>query len=339
MSALEYLDLVMRFAAASQAMLLLVYVGVSNNPSRVKIVSLMFLLGCISYLLLPTIEEHQPLFYESLHFLWIFANIVPSMLLLLVWFIFEEECKCPIWLLALVAVSICSSLYYQFIGIGLPISPIWLQALKVVIVLIALFIVWYGRDNDLVEMRSKIRLLIVLVISLETLVIVIFESAWQSSPPILIDTVLLLIVLVCLFSMSFFMLRLNPEGLFMRIESPITHDTQDPLLMDLVERMKGERLYADHDLRVGSLASMLNVPEYKLRQKINQELGYRNFNQFVNRYRIEEAGAKLRKDARTPVLSIALDVGFRSISSFNSAFQEHFGVSPTKYRSESLTES
>ncbi|MEO0369205.1 MAG: helix-turn-helix domain-containing protein, partial [Pseudomonadota bacterium] len=76
-----------------------------------------------------------------------------------------------------------------------------------------------------------------------------------------------------------------------------------------------------------------------LRQKINQELGYRNFNQFVNHYRIEEAGERLRKDSRTPVLSVALDVGFRSISSFNTAFQSEFGVSPTKYRAEILTES
>jgi len=102
--------------------------------------------------------------------------------------------------------------------------------------------------------------------------------------------------------------------------------------------MRSERLYADHDLRVASLASMLNVPEYKLRKKINQQLGYRNFNQFVNRYRIEEAGVKLREDMRKPVLSIALDVGFRSISSFNTAFQAQFGVSPTKYRSEILTD-
>jgi len=103
--------------------------------------------------------------------------------------------------------------------------------------------------------------------------------------------------------------------------------------------MRDERLYADHDLRVGTLAQLINIPEYKLRQKINQELGYRNFNQFVNHYRIEEAGVKLREDGRTPVLTIALDVGFRSISSFNSAFQAHFGLSPTKYRAESLPNS
>jgi AraC-like DNA-binding protein len=121
--------------------------------------------------------------------------------------------------------------------------------------------------------------------------------------------------------------------------TPIKTKSDDPLIKELLKKMRTERLYADHDLRVGSLASLMNIPEYKLRAKINQQLGYRNFNQFVNQYRIEEASEKLLDNARLPVLSIALDVGFRSISSFNTAFQQQFGVSPTKYRSEALTES
>jgi len=121
----------------------------------------------------------------------------------------------------------------------------------------------------------------------------------------------------------------------MSLPTPAVVESEDPLISELLKRMRDERLYADHDLRVGSLASLLNIPEYKLRSKINQQLGYRNFNQFVNHYRIEEAGVKLRKDVRMPVLSIALDVGFRSISSFNSAFQTQFGISPTQYRAES----
>ena len=105
-------------------------------------------------------------------------------------------------------------------------------------------------------------------------------------------------------------------------------------MQTLLHRMKNERLYADHDLRVAGLAQLLGVPEYQLRKRINQKLGYRNFNQFVNRYRIAEAGERLLENTQTPVLTIALDVGFRSISSFNTAFQAQYGVSPTRYRAE-----
>jgi len=111
----------------------------------------------------------------------------------------------------------------------------------------------------------------------------------------------------------------------------------DPETKILFERMQRERLYADHDLRVGKLAVMLGLPEYQLRKRINQTLGYRNFNQFVNRFRIEEAGQRLCSDPRLPVLSVALDVGFRSISSFNTAFQNYFGMAPTAYRKQSAS--
>lgn len=340
MTSLEYLNLAIRFAAASQAFLLLVYVLVSQNPFRVKAASLMVLLGSISYLIMPTLEKYM-VFYEDIHFLWFFASILPCMLLLSVQFIFEEDCECPLWVNFLVLVSVLGALYYQLIGVGLPGAPLWLQWLGGICALAAVFIVWQGRDNDLVELRSKMRMIFVLLVSFETLVLVIFEIVTDYKPPLLLDTIILSVLMVCFFAISFLMLRLNPQGLFMIVQPPshFEHESNDPMLQLLLERMKEERLYADHDLRVGSLASLMNVPEYKLRQKINQELGYRNFNQFVNRYRIEEAGVKLREQSRTPVLSIALDVGFRSISSFNTAFQAHFGVSPTKYRSESLTES
>ena len=86
-------------------------------------------------------------------------------------------------------------------------------------------------------------------------------------------------------------------------------------------------------------ASRLKVPEYQLRRTLNQNLGYRNFNQFINRCRIEEAARRLRSEPRTPVLTIALDVGFRSISSFNSAFRSHFQDSPSAYRARTLPDS
>jgi len=338
MTSLEYLNLAIRLAAASQVVLILVYVLVSQNPFRVKAATVLFLLGSMAYLLMPTFEKYLPI-YDDISFLWFFASIVPCMLLLVVQFIFEEDCQCPYWVLAIVGVSVGGSLYYQMVGVGLPGSPLWLQLLGGLSAIAAVLIVLHGRDNDLVELRSKLRLVFVLLISVETLMLVVFEIMTHYSPPLLLDTIVLSAVMVCFFGFSFMMLRLNPSGMFMKIESPIEHVTEDPMLQRLLERMEEERLYADHDLRVGSLASLMNVPEYKLRQKINQELGYRNFNQFVNRYRIEEAGVKLLEQTRTPVLSIALDVGFRSISSFNSAFQAHFGVSPTKYRNDGLTES
>lgn len=333
---MEYLNVGFRLLAISQIGLFALFVLFSNNPKRLKVVCSMLMLGVISYSGMPVIQAYTP-YYEHLRFLWFFGAIVPSSLLLFVFFIFEEQCELPHWMLALIVFSVVSSLYFHFASIGLPGSPLWLQLLKGLITIIAIGVVWLGREDDLVELRVKVRTICVLVLAIETLIIIFVEVITEFNPPLLIDTFTHGCIFIFTLAVNFFYSRLNPESQLMRpaVAASVTvEQAQDPVIVELLTKMKDERLYADHDLRVGTLAEVLRTPEYKLRQKINQELGYRNFNQFVNHYRIEEAGVKLREDNRTPVLTIALDVGFRSISSFNTAFQAHFGLSPTKYRAE-----
>ncbi len=335
---MEYLNITFRLLAISQVALFMINIVFSDNPKRLKVVGVMMLLGITSYVGMPLVDDYT-IYEDQLRFFWFFGAIVPSMILLLVFFIFEEQCEVPLWMLLLVCVSIGSSLWFHVFAYGLPGSPLWLQALKCVITIIAIVVILRGKDSDLVEVRSKIRTIFVLVLAVETLVIIFVEVVTHFNPPIALDTATQFCIWVFTLSVNYFFARMNPQFELMRtpVASPKSvKDATDPVIADLLTRMKVERLYADHDLRVGTLAQAINIPEYKLRQKINQELGYRNFNQFVNHYRIEEAGVKLREDARTPVLTIALDVGFRSISSFNSAFQAHFGLSPTKYRAESL---
>jgi AraC-like DNA-binding protein len=82
----------------------------------------------------------------------------------------------------------------------------------------------------------------------------------------------------------------------------------------------------------------MNIPEYRLRRLINQELGHRNFVDFVNRYRLAETKAALIDPAQeaVPILTIALDAGFQSIGPFNRAFKAHTGMTPSEYRRDHL---
>lgn len=335
---MEYLNITFRLLAISQVILFTLFIAFSDNPKRVKIVGVGLMLGIMSYVGMPLVDKYTP-YYGTFRFMWFFGATVPSMLLLFVFFIFEESCQVPKWMLALIGVSMGASAWFHIIDLGLPGSPLWLQILKCFITILVISVVWRGRDNDLVELRAKARNIFIFVFSIETLLIIFVEVVTHFDPPILLDTATQLCILIFTLAINYVFPRLNPEAKLMQPAVTVAIEPQeasDPVIAQLLERMSEERLYADHDLRVGTLAQLLKIPEYKLRQKINQELGYRNFNQFVNHYRIEEAGIKLHADSRTPVLTIALDVGFRSISSFNSAFQAHFGLSPTKYRSESL---
>jgi AraC-like DNA-binding protein len=102
-----------------------------------------------------------------------------------------------------------------------------------------------------------------------------------------------------------------------------------------------ERAYLDEKLTVSSLAARLAVPEYRLRRLINQRLGHRNFNAFVNGFRLDEARSALADPSRRelPVLSIALEAGFQSIGPFNRAFKAATGLTPSEFRREKLADS
>jgi AraC-like DNA-binding protein len=106
------------------------------------------------------------------------------------------------------------------------------------------------------------------------------------------------------------------------------------LLQALGELMDQGKVYREPELSVSSLSQKLDVPEYRLRRLINQELGHRNFSAFVNGYRLAEIETALGDptQADVPILTIALDAGFGSIGPFNRAFKAHSGLTPTEYR-------
>ena len=109
----------------------------------------------------------------------------------------------------------------------------------------------------------------------------------------------------------------------------------DQGLVAALERlMTVERAYRQDGLTIGALAQRLEMPEYRLRRLINQALGYRNFNGFLNYYRIMEAKAALADPSQTevPVLTIALDTGFSSLGPFNRAFKAETGMTPSEFR-------
>jgi AraC-like DNA-binding protein len=118
--------------------------------------------------------------------------------------------------------------------------------------------------------------------------------------------------------------------------------TIDPVLLRRLDHlMTVERIYRQEGLSIGALAAKLDLPDYRLRQAINEGLGYRNFNAFLNRYRLDDAKAALSdpSEREVPVLTIAMDAGFQSIGPFNRAFKADTGLTPTEFRREALARS
>lgn len=91
--------------------------------------------------------------------------------------------------------------------------------------------------------------------------------------------------------------------------------------------------HQDPDLSLSSLAEILDVHPHELSRIINVALR-KNFNDFVNEYRIREIIQKMQDPAnnRLTLVGIAFDCGFRSKTTFNRVFREMTGNSAAEYK-------
>ena len=106
------------------------------------------------------------------------------------------------------------------------------------------------------------------------------------------------------------------------------------LLGRLQRLMLDERIYRDPELTFSAFARRMGAPEPEVRRLVNRALGHRHFRSFLNAYRVAEAREALVDPARSgeKIVGIAMDVGFASLASFNRAFKEVEGRSPSEYR-------
>lgn len=106
----------------------------------------------------------------------------------------------------------------------------------------------------------------------------------------------------------------------------------------LIELMEREKFFLDPEITLPKLAHALEIPVAHLSRVINDLLG-RNFYEFVNHYRVEDAKRRLAgPDAsRDKLITVALDCGFNSLATFNRVFKELAGRTPSDYRKNPTT--
>lgn len=101
----------------------------------------------------------------------------------------------------------------------------------------------------------------------------------------------------------------------------------------LKKSMEAGLFYQDAELTLSSLAEALDIHPRELSRIINAGLD-RNFNDFVNAYRVREVTRKMQDPtySRITLLGMALDAGFNSKSTFNRTFRQITGKSPVEYK-------
>ena len=104
------------------------------------------------------------------------------------------------------------------------------------------------------------------------------------------------------------------------------------LLEKIKARMTKEKDYLNPTLSLKEFSQNLNTPSRTISKHINQGLGI-SFVDFVNQYRVEELKAKIDSGQleQFTLLSLALESGFNSKSSFNRIFKKLTKMSPSEY--------
>lgn len=232
----------------------------------------------------------------------------------------------------------------QTFGFLSQISYPFMLGLVIHVIIIAL----RGKSGDLVEPRRRIRVpfamcLASILAALIALAMVVSLLSDVSQSLILSMTIFcngLLFLLALTVNLTCLRITDQPES---RNEARNTEPVEDdphekgqsisPRILNRIrELMIEQKLYRDSSLTIGVLADKVHASEHKVRYVINKEQGYRNFNQFLNQYRVAEAEELLLKSVEMPIYDVAFEVGYSSLSSFNKAFKEITGVTPTNFR-------
>lgn len=328
------------------ALFLVVTLGVvfysSEKYSFRKNILILFLWTVLGYLL----AYWEPVQSEKVVFriAFFFSVALPFAFWLLSKALFDDDFKWSLkyWILA-ITVPIAHNVLYdlnEFVSaefyIPFKIVP---YLISVTFIVLVIYESLKNKDNDLVLSRLKKRNIFVIFSSFLALFSVYFffvEDPLQLPPTFELIQNFVLSIFIFLFFYSQF----DYKNLFENTDNSqgkITHNVNSEIHKRIINKLLNvfdkEQLYTKEGITITQLSSILNEKEYLVRRAINGELGYTNFNSFLNHYRITEA-IRLLKENKTKELTfqeIAFNMGYQSVATFNRAFKKETGKTPSEH--------
>lgn len=101
----------------------------------------------------------------------------------------------------------------------------------------------------------------------------------------------------------------------------------------LLSLMEVAKPWRNSDLTLADLAGRLGTTPHRLSQVLNSQLN-QTFYDFVNAWRVREVQRRMADEGarNRTILSLALEAGFASKSTFNHVFRQHTGQTPSAWR-------
>lgn len=346
-----FTDIVAALAISQLAMLGL-YFFINYRGSLARWLSLFCM--CLGAYVLTTVSIVAANSLSS-YILFRLATLAPFILWVISTLLFVDEARIPMRAWAAMAFLVIargigsalaiSNPEVNASGVNFILAQLLPQLIMLAFTLHAIYLAYHGYATDLVEHRRKLRVIFVICAGLLITTILglgIVNYFFSYSIP---GAIYSIYVLLATLAFNLTSLKLNDEAIRLIPDKVVRPRTQDepgeqppqglsPKFEQRIKQlMEEDKLYTQPGLTISELADAMSVQEYKLRRIINQTMRYRNFNQFLNSYRIEDASHRLLK-SKIPISSIALDVGYSSLSVFNKAFKDRYGVTPSEYRSQ-----
>jgi AraC-like DNA-binding protein len=111
----------------------------------------------------------------------------------------------------------------------------------------------------------------------------------------------------------------------------LDNESAEAILSQLNAKMTNEKLFLNPHLKLSDLATEVNISAHQLSQILNENVG-KNFSEFINEYRINEACLLLFTHENLSIDGIGYEVGFNSKSTFFAAFKKQKGVTPAIFQ-------
>jgi AraC-like DNA-binding protein len=213
------------------------------------------------------------------------------------------------------------------------------QVISLVFVFSGIYVALRTQSSDLIESRRKFRKSFVILNAVLIGLTVIIEStplAQESTNLLQILQRSSILGLTGYFLLTNFVFQ---SGFFFQEVPKLKPAVVPDIALEdqLTQLLTGQKIYRQEGLTIGQLADLMKVQEHRLRKLINGQMGFKNFNDFLNQFRVQEACEILANPAenKKTILEIGYAMGYQSIGPFNKAFREQKNTTPTAFRKES----
>jgi len=344
LSYLELFDLFLRFIAIGQLSLLSFYVlAKSCNLTSVLATTTSVCLSAYLLLTAPIADQHYGVLRGVLLF---FTELAPYLLWCFAVLLLRDNFILKKWSFGIktgITLALLWFLYFFGYQQGRGAFHQINHLLQLLPLCHIIFIAVKDLKDDLVNARRNIRLILVMSISLYFIFILVLElgdSSVRASSIFSSINAFLVLMSTSVFTYFVFKGKFKEETLKIAEGGDQKQEDAIPLVYkDLNQRLRclmEEKFFMETQLTIKELAEKLTTPEHQLRELINKHLGFRNFSDFLNSYRLPMACSQLKDIAnlRKPILTIALELGYGSIATFNRAFKAKMAQTPKEYRSK-----